>query len=208
MVGELDLADLQAKDPDFGAIVRLRLEQSEKPDPISLISDFVKTLLSEWPSLEVVDGVVYPRFQYNDGRTDVLLLPRVLKKNFLSKCHGDMTGGHMGIRRILDQVRRRAFWPGWHRDIQIHCKQCVRCNCYFRGKLPRSASLPPLLAGDPFERLHIDMTGPHPVTARKSRFIKIWRVPLGGRTPAVYDQTNDISVTTCEMVAVFHRRSC
>jgi len=75
----------------------------------------------------------------------------------------------MGIRRTLDQVR--AFWSGWRRDTQIHCKQCVRCNCYFRGKLPRSASLQPLLAGAPFERLHIDMTGPHPVTSRKSRFI-------------------------------------
>ena len=87
---------MQAKDRDFGAIVRLRLEQSEKPDLISLISEspFAKRLLSEWPSLEVVDGVVYRRFQYNDGRTDVLqlLLPRVLQKDFLSKVHGDMSG--------------------------------------------------------------------------------------------------------------------
>ena len=54
--------------------------------------------------MEVVDGVVYRRFQYNDGQTDVLqlLLPRVLKKDFLSKCHGDMSGGHKGKGKGLD----------------------------------------------------------------------------------------------------------
>jgi len=67
-VGETDLADLQAKDPDFGAIVRLRLEQSEKPDLTSVISEspFAKRLLSEWPSLEVVDGVTTPSFLCTD----------------------------------------------------------------------------------------------------------------------------------------------
>ena len=98
-VGETDLADLQAKDPDFGAIVRLRLEQSEKPDLTSVISEspFAKRLLSEWPSLEVVDGVTTPSFLCTDVfniTTDVLqlLLPRVSKKDFLSKVHGDMSG--------------------------------------------------------------------------------------------------------------------
>jgi len=174
-VGETSLAELQANDPDIGPIVRLRLEQTERPHSDSLISEspFAKRLCSEWDSLEVIDGVVYRRFQYNDGRSDVLqlLLPRVMRKDFLAKTHAGMNGGHLGIRRTLDQVRRRAFWQGWRRDTQIHCRQCANCNSYFRGKLPRTAPLQPLLSGAPFERLHIDLTGPHPTTTRKSRFI-------------------------------------
>ena len=174
-VGKNNIAELQAKDPDIGPILRLRLQQTDRPNPDLLVSEspFAKRLCSEWNSLEVHDGVIYRRFQYSDGRPDTLqlLLPRTMRKEFLSNIHSGMSGGHMGIRRTLDQVRRRAFWQGWRRNTQNHCKRCVHCNSYFRGKLPRTAPLQPMLTGAPFERLHIDMTGPHPITARKSRFI-------------------------------------
>jgi transposase InsO family protein len=48
---------------------------------------------------------------------------------------------------------------------------CLSCNGYFRGKLPRSAPLQPLLTGAPFERLHVDLTGPHPRSRRGSVYI-------------------------------------
>ena len=39
------------------------------------------------------------------------------------------------------------------------------------GQLPRSGPLQPLLAGEPFEKLHIDIKGPHPRTRRGSVYI-------------------------------------
>jgi transposase InsO family protein len=38
---------------------------------------------------------------------------------------------------------------------------CPECNSYYRGKLPQTAPLQPIIAGAPFERLSIDLTGPH-----------------------------------------------
>jgi transposase InsO family protein len=38
---------------------------------------------------------------------------------------------------------------------------CHVCNTYHRGKLPRTAPLQPIPVGAPFERLSIDLTGPH-----------------------------------------------
>jgi len=45
------------------------------------------------------------------------------------------------------------------------------CNRYFRGQLPRTAPLQPLVSGAPFERLHCDITGPHPRPRRGSTYI-------------------------------------
>jgi len=100
-----------------------------------------------------------------------LLVPVAARKNFLNRTHTGMTGGHLGIKRTLDQVRRRAYWRGWRRDVRQFCMQCNECNSYFRGTLPRSAPLQPMLTGEPFEKLHIDITGPHPRSRRGSQWI-------------------------------------
>jgi len=108
----------------------------------------VKLLCSQWELLHIVHGVLYRRFSYTDGRPDVLqlLVPFAMRKDFLVKAHVGVNGGHLGIRRTLNHVRRRAFWPGWRGDVRRHCKQCQNCNGRFRGQLPRAGPLQPVLA--------------------------------------------------------------
>ena len=100
-----------------------------------------------------------------------LLVPACQRQDFIRKAHTGMCGGHLGIRRTMDQVQRRAYWDGWRRDVRRFCRQCPNCNGYFRGQLPRSAPLQPMVTGAPFERLHLDLTGPHPRSRRGSVFI-------------------------------------
>jgi len=69
-----------------------------------------------------------------------------------------MTGDHLNIKRTLDQVRQRAYGRGGRRDVRQFCRQCNECNSYFRGTLPRSAPLQPMLTGEPLQKLHIDTT--------------------------------------------------
>ena len=169
------LADLQLLDPEIGPIARLRLQQTEKPDIEQLLpeSEAAKMLHSQWELLVLVGGVLYRRWTSKDGRPEVLqlLVPATLRQDYLRKAHSGMCGGHLGIRRTLDQVQRRAFWFGWRRDVQRFCRQCPNCSGYFRGQLPRSGELQPMLTGAPLERLHIDLTGPHPRSRRGSVFI-------------------------------------
>ena len=66
---------------------------------------------------------------------------------------------------------RRAYWPGWKRDVAQVVKECSPCTQYHRGLPPRQASLKPLLVGYPWERVSIDVTGPHPPSTKGHRFI-------------------------------------
>ena len=169
------IADFQLLDPEIGPIARLRLQQTEKPSDVQMQaeSETSKMLHSQWDLLEVVGGVLYRRWSGKQGKPDVLqlLVPVNLRQDFMLRTHTGMCGGHLGLRRTLDQIQRRAFWRGWRRDVQRFCRQCPNCSSYFRGQLPRTGPLQPMLSGAPFERLHIDVTGPHPRSRRGSVYI-------------------------------------
>jgi len=120
-----------------------------------------------------VDGVLYRRWRGKEGKPAVLqlLVPAALRRDFISRSHTGTCVGHLGVRRTLDQVQRRSFWLGWRRDVRRFCRLCPNCNGYFRGHLPRSGPLQPMLTGAPLEGLQIDVTGPHPRSRRGSVFI-------------------------------------
>jgi len=125
-VGEFSLSEMQLNDPEIGFVLRLLMESTERPDHASIAasSAFVKLLCTQWDLLHAVDGVLYRRFSYTDGRPDVLqlLVPFAMRKDFLVKAHVGMNSGHLGIRRTLNHVCRRVFWPGWRGDVRRHCK--------------------------------------------------------------------------------------
>jgi len=90
-----------------------------------------------------------------------LLLPRCEVNKGIELCHAGSIGGHFGIQKTIAQVERRFFWPGWRSDVKRYCRSCEECIRYHRGELPKHGPLKPVLAGAPYERWYIDLTGPH-----------------------------------------------
>jgi transposase InsO family protein len=85
--------------------------------------------------------------------------------------HEGMTGGHLGRTKTEGQVQLRAYWPSWTSDVRNVVRKCQNCARYHRGKPPRQAALRPFVAGEAFELISIDVTGPHPVSKKGNRFI-------------------------------------
>ena len=77
-------------------------------------------LHGQWELLELIDGVLYRRWCGKEGKPDVLqlLVPATLRQDYINRAHSGMCGGHLGLRRTLDQVQRRAFWLGWRSDVR------------------------------------------------------------------------------------------
>jgi len=170
-----NIATLQKEDPDIGVIVRLRLQKAEEPTLDEMLgeSEITKALWAQWFRLVVLNGVVYRADFGSKGRPQCyqLLVPTVLKEDIIRSCHTGMAGGHLGVRKTLDQVRRRAFWIGWRREVERHCRRCIQCNCYHRGKLPKTAPLQPTVVGAPLERMSLDLCGPFPRSSRGNVYI-------------------------------------
>jgi len=143
------MAELQQSDTDIGPILRWSLRQTEQPRPqeVMIESAAAKALWSQWHSLVLRVGVLFRQTEGKRGRPPVLqlIVPAVKRSEFISHCHRGMTGGHRAFRSTLDQEARRGFWIGWRRDVARFCRQCLSCNSYHRGRLPRAGHLQPMI---------------------------------------------------------------
>ena len=164
---------MQVTDPETGRLIQMFLNNT-RPEVglFAAESDTAKELLSQWQQLCVRDGLVYREWLPKNGCPVMqLIIPASYRQKFLRQVHAGLTGGHFGVRKTLDQVQRRAYWPHWRADTRRFVRQCEVCQTYHRGKLPRTAHLQPLMAGAPMEKIHFDLTGPHPRSRRGSVYI-------------------------------------
>jgi len=165
----------QSADQDISIIVGLLGQSAQKPtwEDVALLSHDVKVLWQQWPRLAIKDGLLKRRFEAMDGSSQhwQVVLPRALRVEFLELAHGGMTGGHFGRRRTAAVVQSRVYWPSWSSDVNLCIKRCEPCARYHRGAIPRRARLKPFSAGEPWERVSIDITGPHPRSSKQNQFI-------------------------------------
>ena len=86
--------------------------------------------------------------------------------------HDSKIGGHMGVRKTLEKIRRRFYWPGQKSDVVKWCSNCIACNS--RKSPPRNkAPLEVSHASRPLERIAMDIMGPLPETPRGNRYILV-----------------------------------
>lgn len=82
-----------------------------------------------------------------------------------------MTGGHLGRARTAATIQSRAYWPSWSSDLDMFLRSCAPCSRYHRGSVKRHAPLQTPLATEPWSRVSIDITGPHPKSSNQHQFI-------------------------------------
>jgi len=165
----------QECDPDLSCILGLMNRSEEKPpwDSVALQSHDVRVLWGMWPRLRVWHGILQRKFEAVDGTSVVwqVILPSKLRKEFLSIVHCGMHGGHLARKRTAASIQSRAYWPTWSSDLDTFLRECEPCACYHRGNAPRKACLQTPLVGEPWIRVSVDITGPHPRSSKSNQYI-------------------------------------
>ncbi|GFT12586.1 nucleobindin-2 [Trichonephila clavipes] len=137
----------QMADPDIKPLIEFMESSSNKPSwqDISAYSPTTKQYWALWNSLHLRNGVLYRKFESEDGKTFrwQLVLPRSRIPEVLKELHGSPTGGHFGVMKTLHRVRERFFWGKVRADVEQWCKSCDACSARkgpkirSRGKLHR-----------------------------------------------------------------------
>ena len=79
--------------------------------------------------------------------------------------------GHLGITKTKDRIAARFFWPFMRLYIKGFVSRCPTCQTR-KLALPVSVSpLQPIVAHEPCELVHIDVTGPLTRTEQNNRYI-------------------------------------
>src|SRR6218665_457805 len=170
------IAAEQQNNADLGWIIRKKMENPAAPamEELRAQSGVIKRLACQWPQLVLQDGLLKRQWLRTEERQEDLLQlipPPGRRSTLIRLAHEGLTGGHMGLRRTLAQLQRRAYWPGWKGDVELQLRRCQNCAQYRREKPPHQGRLQSFLVGEPMECLGVDITGPHPVSQHGYRYI-------------------------------------
>lgn len=85
----------------------------------------------------------------------LLYVPQELRKGILYEAHEN--GGHGGIRKTTELVKRTYWWPGWYRDVNAYVKSCVSCqHNKARNHSPYGLLMPLPIAQDKWRSISMD----------------------------------------------------
>ena len=160
------LAKAYEEDPELRTLYELVKAGPEKPN-VNVVNGMdaqTKSYVSQWNVLSIVNGGLYRRFVRPDRDTDFLQLipPESYRREIVETAHAGLTSNHLGLRRTRLRVQSKAYWLGWSRYVEGVFRRCDRCARYYRGAPKRQGELQAAPVGEVFERLAIDVTGPHP----------------------------------------------
>ncbi|KAK3095582.1 hypothetical protein FSP39_016324 [Pinctada imbricata] len=170
------LVRLQRNDSVLGKLMKWK-EQNVKPSwsDVAQFSVEMKFYWNRIDSLVVQNGVLYRKFESIDGQTPELhiVLPKELRSLVLKELHDNPTGGHLGIKKTIDKVKKRFFWYGLSRFVEKWCSKCDVCSA---RKLPvrkPKYSMRQYHVGAPLERIGMDIIGPLPKTKKGNKYILV-----------------------------------
>ena len=170
--GQLGLAtDGPRSDPDTASGSEFsgpwsyeQLPEVQRADPsLGVVYRGVERLVSAVLCAVGTTGALYRRFEGagGGGKFYQLLAPRSIRNELLGMLRSK-AAGHLGVKRTLDQVKRRAYWSSWKTDTELVCRRCAVCCQYHRGKVPpRLGYLQGMRVGALVDRLLVDLCGPY-----------------------------------------------
>ncbi|GFU91119.1 retrovirus-related Pol polyprotein from transposon 412 [Trichonephila clavipes] len=193
----------QMADPDIKPLIEFMESSSNKPSwqDISAYSPTTKQYWALWNSLHLRNGVLYLKFESEDGKTFrwQLVLPRSRIPEVLKELHGSPTGGHFGVMKTLHRVRERFFWGKVRADVEQWCKSCDACSARKGPKIRSRGKLHRYNVGAPFERIAFDILGPLPRTASGNKYLLVV-IDYFTKWPEVYPIPDQEAPTVAEAV--------
>ncbi|KAL4325134.1 hypothetical protein GQ457_11G027160 [Hibiscus cannabinus] len=90
-------------------------------------------------------------------------IPEEEQQMILEQCHSAPYGGHFGGNRTAAKVlQSRFYWPTLHKDAQLFCQQCDRCQRTWNISKRNEMPLQNILEVELFDVWGIDFMGPFP----------------------------------------------
>ena len=142
------------------------LAQKEDQECIGILKAISGETVPQWMKNDaeqcvVVDDVVYhkDKKRLTDKGQLQLVTPQQFRRQLVEEIHGGVLGGHFGLARTLNAVRRNYWWHNMAKDVKHIIKGCPECN----ARNPERSKSRPFLQPEvrtaiPWERVGIDYT--------------------------------------------------
>lgn len=115
----------------------------------------------------LIDKKLYRKGRRPHNNQLLLIIPKTMVNDVLSMMHDQPTGGHFGMKRTFESVKRRFFWPSIQEDVHEYVRSCDICQKRkgnnnkpygMLGTIPIPSQI--------FETIGLDLIGPLPPSSR------------------------------------------
>ena len=109
----LDFQQEQMTDEDIGPILTAKEEGPHLDWQVTCHgSKVLKGYWAQWESVTLENGLLKRAWESADGRDVVmqLIVPRSKVQSVLKEMHDGKSGGHLGVNKTLDKIRKRFYW--------------------------------------------------------------------------------------------------
>jgi len=166
-----EITEQQILDPEL-KIVRVWLEKSEKPEPMTVRceSETVRAYLAIYECLEIRGETIYrqgrPGEFFTEGR---ICLPRSLQAHAAQICH-QAGGEHQGLVTTHDRLGKRFYFPSLPRQVERTLRECTACQQERPGPSRDRVKQP----GDyPFRSFCLDVLGPYKPSKNYNKYLLV-----------------------------------
>jgi len=157
---ENDISEEWRRDQLADSVISIFLKGKElnrKPlfQDLASLDSSAKIYLSYWDALFLKNGVLYKKWESPNSKSEILqvVVPYNRINQILITAHDSPSGGHFGINKTLDKIRKRFYWASCKQDVENWCRSCKTCSA---KNEPSGKGKPPLQiynVGTPFKRV-------------------------------------------------------
>ncbi|GMF51626.1 unnamed protein product [Phytophthora fragariaefolia] len=124
-------------------------------------------------------GLLYYRTRGDESAEDrdailKLVIPETLQDDVLHHYHASLEGGHQGIGRTYQRVRRHFHWPGIFKSVQRYVGECTDCETGKGRPTIRGESPGNIIATYPFQVIAKDHIPSLPVSYKGNTELLVW----------------------------------
>ncbi len=153
-------------------ITELRQHQQHDHGIQQIIND-----LQRHPNLsfEYHDSILYKLLSipHQPIKRKLIYVPHSMIHSLLLSYHDNpFIGGHFALRRTLEKIKQKFWWPDVKTSIINHIKSCLVCQAHNISRSKRPGFLHPFTSPDgPNQLIGVDFCGPFPTTSQDNRYV-------------------------------------
>ncbi|CAK5046064.1 unnamed protein product [Meloidogyne enterolobii] len=165
-----EIREEQGKDRNYMKIVEVLKEK----DNINSEEENSEENREALENFSVIDGILYRWMESEEDSYPVIAIPQTLRERIMRECHeNELLGAHLGIAKTLEKIKKRFFWKRLSSDVHNYVSACIKCQerKIMPSNIRKEPIFPITVPKSPFERIHIDIMGPLPLTIEGYKYI-------------------------------------
>jgi hypothetical protein len=138
---------------------------------VLVLQGFTKDLSTQWTSKFTLHKRVLYKKNPGSGRSLLLVVPSIMRKDIIEECHDSEDGGHRGVKKTRARIRQRFWWKRIASSVKSYVKSCHFCQTFTLVGLPVGRFRPISPPREMFHTLGIDHLGPFKTTIRGNQYL-------------------------------------